>query len=105
MVVERARRARNVHAHGFHVDRSARAALKHQQPLVLWFTGLPGSGKSTIANLVERKLHALGRHTVLLDGDNLRQGLNLDLGFNAASRAENVRRAGEVAQADDRRRR
>jgi bifunctional enzyme CysN/CysC len=90
--------ARNVHAHGFHVDRAARAALKHQKPLVLWFTGLPGSGKSTIANIVERKLHALGRHTALLDGDSLRQGLNLDLGFNAASRAENIRRAGEVAK-------
>ncbi len=90
--------ARNVHVHGFNIDRAARAALKHQKPLVLWFTGLPGSGKSTIANLVERKLHALGRHTALLDGDSLRQGLNLDLGFDAASRAENIRRAGEVAK-------
>jgi bifunctional enzyme CysN/CysC len=90
--------ARNVHVHGFNIDRGARAALKHQKPLVLWFTGLPGSGKSTIANLVERKLHALGRHTALLDGDSLRQGLNRDLGFDAASRAENIRRAGEVAK-------
>jgi bifunctional enzyme CysN/CysC len=90
--------ARNVHAHGFLVDRSARAALKHQKPLVLWFTGLPGSGKSTIANIVERKLHALGRHTALLDGDSLRQGLNADLGFGAPARAENIRRAGEAAK-------
>ncbi|ALA16977.1 MULTISPECIES: sulfate adenylyltransferase subunit CysN [unclassified Chelatococcus] len=90
--------ATNVHRHGFDVDRAARAGLKHQRPLAVWFTGLPGSGKSTIANLVERKLHALGRHTTVLDGDDLRQGLNADLGFDLASRAENVRRAGEVAR-------
>src|SRR5690606_6797798 len=90
--------ATNVYRHGFDVDRAARAGLKHQRPLAVWFTGLPGSGKSTIANLVERKLHALGRHTTVLDGDDLRQGLNADLGFDLASRAENVRRAGEVAR-------
>lgn len=90
--------ATNVHRHGFDVDRTGRAGLKHQRPLAVWFTGLPGSGKSTIANMVERKLHALGRHTMVLDGDDLRQGLNADLGFDLASRAENVRRAGEVAR-------
>jgi bifunctional enzyme CysN/CysC len=93
-----ARGATNVHRHGFDVDRAARAALKHQRPLAVWLTGLPGSGKSTIANLVERKLYALGRHTVVLDGDGLRQGLNADLGFDAAARAENIRRAAEVAR-------
>ena len=69
---------------------------------MLWFTGLSGSGKSTIANLVEKKLHALGKHTFLLDGDNVRHGLNKDLGFTEADRIENIRRVGEVAQADDR---
>ncbi|MDJ1158148.1 sulfate adenylyltransferase subunit CysN [Chelatococcus sp. SYSU_G07232] len=97
-MVREALGATNVHRHGFDVDRAARAGLKHQRPLVVWFTGLPGSGKSTIANLVERKLHALGRHTAMLDGDDLRQGLNADLGFDLASRGENVRRAGEVAR-------
>lgn len=90
--------ATNVHRHGFDVDRAARADIKHQRPLVLWFTGLPGSGKSTIANLVEAKLHALGRHTMTLDGDALRQGLNADLGFDASARTENIRRVGEVAR-------
>ena len=75
-----------------------RAEAKGQQPLVVWLTGLPGSGKSTIANIVESKLVALGRQTMLLDGDNLRQGLNADLGFDAAGRSENVRRVGEVAK-------
>ena len=88
----------NVHLHGFDVDRAVRSAQKNQRPLVVWFTGLPGSGKSTIANLVERRLVAAGRHTMLLDGDSLRIGLNSDLGFDAASRAENIRRAGEVAR-------
>jgi bifunctional enzyme CysN/CysC len=69
---------------------------------VLWFTGLSGAGKSTIANLVEKKLHAMGRHTYLLDGDNVRHGLNKDLGFTDADRVENIRRVGEVAQADGR---
>jgi len=79
------------------VDRVARGRLNQQRPAVLWFTGLSGAGKSTIANLVERRLHALGRHTYVLDGDNLRHGLNRDLGFSEADRAENVRRASEVA--------
>ncbi len=79
------------------VDRAARGRLHGQRPAVLWFTGLSGAGKSTVANLVERRLHALGRHTYVLDGDNLRHGLNRDLGFSEADRAENVRRASEVA--------
>jgi bifunctional enzyme CysN/CysC len=72
--------------------------LKGQKPAVLWFTGLSGAGKSTIANLVEKKLHALGKHSFLLDGDNVRHGLNRDLGFNDADRVENIRRVGEVAK-------
>ncbi len=92
------RRATNVHRHGFTVTREAHAALKHQKPAVLWFTGLSGAGKSTIANLVEQKLHARGVHTALLDGDNVRHGLNKDLGFTAADRVENIRRVGEVAR-------
>ncbi|HEX4432563.1 MAG TPA: sulfate adenylyltransferase subunit CysN [Frankiaceae bacterium] len=91
------RRADNVHWQSVEVDKSARSALKHQDPTVLWFTGLSGAGKSTIANIVERKLHALGRHTYLLDGDNLRHGINKDLGFTTADRVENVRRTAEVA--------
>ena len=80
------------------VDKGSRAALKHQTPKVLWFTGLSGSGKSTIANLVEQKLHRDGRHTYLLDGDNVRHGLNKDLGFADADRVENIRRIGEVSK-------
>jgi len=80
------------------VSREAHAALKGQAPALLWFTGLSGSGKSTIANLVEKKLHAAGRHTFLLDGDNVRHGLNKDLGFTEADRIENIRRVGEVAK-------
>ena len=83
--------------HAMQVDRQARARLNRQRPGVVWFTGLSGSGKSTIANLVERRLHAEGRHTYLLDGDNLRHGLNADLGFSPEDRAENIRRIGEVA--------
>ena len=79
------------------ISRIARAALKQQRPAVLWFTGLSGAGKSTIANLVDRRLYALGRHTAVLDGDHVRQGLNRDLGFTAADRAENIRRISEVA--------
>ncbi len=79
------------------VDRTARAALKRQVPTVVWFTGLSGAGKSTVANLVERKLFAMGRHTYLLDGDNVRYGLNRDLGFSEADRVENIRRVSEVA--------
>ncbi|PWW00217.1 adenylylsulfate kinase /sulfate adenylyltransferase subunit 1 [Hoeflea marina] len=92
------RRADNVHWQAIDVTREARAELKHQKPAVLWFTGLSGSGKSTIANLVEKRLHALGRHTVLLDGDNVRHGLNRDLGFTEADRVENIRRVAEVAR-------
>ncbi|MFM5916602.1 MAG: sulfate adenylyltransferase subunit CysN [Novosphingobium sp.] len=92
------RRAQNVHWQALDVSRDAHAALKHQKPAVLWFTGLSGSGKSTIANLVEKRLHALGHHTFLLDGDNVRHGLNKDLGFTEADRIENIRRVGEVAK-------
>jgi bifunctional enzyme CysN/CysC len=92
------RRAGNVHWQAMDVTREARAGLKHQTPAVLWFTGLSGSGKSTIANLLEKRLHALGRHTVLLDGDNVRHGLNKDLGFTEADRVENIRRIAEVAR-------
>ena len=87
----------NVVWQGLDVDPAARARLKRQSPAVLWFTGLSGSGKSTVVNLVERRLHALGRHTYVLDGDRLRHGLNRDLGFSEADRAENVRRISEVA--------
>jgi len=80
------------------VAREARAALKGQSPRVVWFTGLSGAGKTTIANLVDQRLHARGRHTALLDGDNLRHGINRDLGFSAADRAENIRRAAEAAR-------
>jgi bifunctional enzyme CysN/CysC len=98
MVAFSLRRATNIHAELFTVDKRARAALDHQKPLVLWFTGLSGSGKSTIANLVEQALHAQGRHTYTLDGDNLRHGLNRDLGFTDQDRVENIRRVGEVAK-------
>ena len=92
------RRSHNLHWQHLEVDREAHAALKGQKPKVLWFTGLSGAGKSTIANLVEKKLHQMGRHTFLLDGDNIRQGLNKDLGFTDADRVENIRRIGEVAK-------
>ena len=92
------RRATNVHRHGFSIPREAHASLKAQKPAVLWFTGLSGAGKSTIANIVEQKLHARGVHTAMLDGDNVRHGLNKDLGFTAADRVENIRRVAEVAR-------
>ncbi len=92
------RRAENVHWQALDVNRGARAGLKRQQPCVLWFTGLSGAGKSTIANLVEKQLFARGRHTYLLDGDNVRHGLNRDLGFTEADRVENIRRVAEVAR-------
>jgi bifunctional enzyme CysN/CysC len=92
------RRASNVHTHAMDVNKDRRAELKGQKPAVLWFTGLSGAGKSTIANLVERKLAEAGRHTYSLDGDNVRHGLNKDLGFTDADRVENIRRIGEVAR-------
>ena len=92
------RRASNVHAHAMDVDKSRRSELKGQKPAILWFTGLSGAGKSTIANLVERKLADAGCHTYSLDGDNVRHGLNKDLGFTDADRVENIRRIGEVAR-------
>lgn len=92
------RRATNVHWQALDVSKQVRADLKGQKPTILWFTGLSGSGKSTIANLVERKLVAEGRHTYLLDGDNIRHGLNRDLGFTDADRVENIRRVAETAK-------
>ncbi|HEX8262121.1 MAG TPA: adenylyl-sulfate kinase [Allosphingosinicella sp.] len=92
------RRSHNLHAQALEVTREARASIKGQRPRLLWFTGLSGAGKSTIANLVEKKLHLAGRHTYLLDGDNVRLGLNRDLGFTDADRAENIRRVGETAR-------
>ena len=90
--------ATDVHWHQVEIGKAARSALKAQKPAVLWFTGLSGAGKSTIANLVEKRLHALGRHTILLDGDNVRHGLNRDLGFTEADRVENIRRVAEVSR-------
>ncbi|NPD17639.1 sulfate adenylyltransferase subunit CysN [Xinfangfangia sp. D13-10-4-6] len=92
------RRSQNIHWQAVDINREAHAGLKNQKPAVVWFTGLSGSGKSTIANLVEKKLHAMGKHTFLLDGDNVRHGLNRDLGFTDADRVENIRRVGEVAR-------
>jgi bifunctional enzyme CysN/CysC len=92
------RRSENVRWQAFDVDKSARAELKGQRPCVLWFTGLSGAGKSTIANTVEKRLNALGHHTYLLDGDNVRHGLNKDLGFTDADRVENIRRIAEVSR-------
>jgi bifunctional enzyme CysN/CysC len=92
------RRSQNIHWQALEIGRESHAAQKGQRPYVLWFTGLSGSGKSTIANLVEKKLHALGKHSFLLDGDNIRHGLNRDLGFTETDRIENIRRVGEVAK-------
>jgi bifunctional enzyme CysN/CysC len=92
------RRSQNIHWQALDINKGSRAALKGQKPCALWFTGLSGAGKSTIANLVEKQLHALGRHTYLLDGDNVRHGLNRDLGFTDADRVENIRRVAEVAK-------
>ncbi len=92
------RRATNVHWQALAIDKRARAAQKQQLPACLWFTGLSGSGKSTIADMLERRLHALGHHTYILDGDNVRHGLNKDLGFTDTDRVENIRRVGEVAR-------
>jgi bifunctional enzyme CysN/CysC len=92
------RRAQNIHWQALDVTKSSRGSALGQRPAVLWFTGLSGAGKSTIANLVEKKLHAMGRHTYILDGDNVRHGLNRDLGFTDADRVENIRRVAEVAK-------
>ncbi|MES2290862.1 MAG: sulfate adenylyltransferase subunit CysN [Pseudomonadota bacterium] len=92
------RRAQNIHRQALEISREANATLKNQKPAVLWITGLSGAGKSTIANAVARKLHRMNRHTFLLDGDNVRHGLNKDLGFTEADRIENIRRVGEVAR-------
>ncbi|HKE95653.1 MAG TPA: sulfate adenylyltransferase subunit CysN [Povalibacter sp.] len=92
------RRAENIHWQALDVNKYARASLKGQKACVLWFTGLSGAGKSTVANLVEKRLHAIGRHTYTLDGDNVRHGLNKDLGFTDADRVENIRRVAEVTK-------
>ncbi len=98
MLRKASRKADNVHWQALDVTKAAHTTLKGHRPAVVWFTGLPSAGKSTIANLVERQLHAQGRHTYLLDGDNVRHGLNKDLGFTAEDRVENIRRVGEVAR-------
>src|SRR6185312_14374097 len=92
------RRATNIHHQTITVTKAERIELMHHRPAVLWFTGLSGAGKSTIANLVEAGLHARGVHTLMLDGDNVRHGLNKDLGFTEPDRVENIRRVGEVAK-------
>ncbi|TIS32649.1 MAG: sulfate adenylyltransferase subunit CysN, partial [Mesorhizobium sp.] len=98
MILHSLRRAENIHWQSLDVGKRGRSDLKNQRPAVFWFTGLSGSGKSTIANLFERKLFASGRHTYILDGDNVRHGLNRDLGFTDADRVENIRRVAEVAK-------
>jgi bifunctional enzyme CysN/CysC len=98
MILFGLRRATNIHRHDHLIGKKQHAALKHQKPMILWFTGLSGSGKSTIANLVQQKLHQHGHHTFMLDGDNVRHGLNRDLGFTDVDRVENIRRVGEVAK-------
>src|SRR6185437_1676507 len=92
------RRSQNIHWQAIEVNKDAHAALNAQRPCIVWFTGLSGAGKSTIANIVEKRLMADGRHTYLLDGDNVRHGLNKDLGFTEADRVENIRRVAEVAK-------
>jgi bifunctional enzyme CysN/CysC len=97
MVTHALRRSANISEHHYEIDREARAAQKNQEAKVIWLTGLSGSGKSTIANALEKKLFSLGTHAYVLDGDNMRLGLNKDLGFTREDRAENVRRVSEVA--------
>ena len=92
------RRGTNIHWQPLLVGKAQRAALKKQKPAILWFTGLSGAGKSTIANIVEQRLLGMGHHTMLLDGDNVRHGLTRDLGFTETDRVENIRRVGEVAK-------
>ena len=92
------RRSQNIHWQAININKQAHAAIKGQKPFILWFTGLSGSGKSTVANLVEKRLYSLGKHTSLLDGDDVRHGLNKDLGFTDADRVENIRRIAEVAK-------
>ncbi len=92
------RRATNIHWQALDIDKNSRGAHKGQKPAILWFTGLSGSGKSTVANMVEKKLHSMGRHTYTLDGDNVRHGLNRDLGFTDGDRVENIRRVAEVSK-------
>ena len=98
MIAFALRRATNIHPEHLAIEKEARARLKHQRPCIVWFTGLSASGKSTIAKLVEAQLHVAGHHTYMLDGDNVRHGLNHDLGFTDADRVENIRRVGEVAK-------
>jgi bifunctional enzyme CysN/CysC len=98
MIAFALRRATNIAWQPLSVGKNERSELKHQKPCIIWFTGLSGAGKSTIANIVDQKLFAMSRHTMLLDGDNIRHGLNKDLGFTEADRVENIRRAGEVAK-------
>lgn len=90
--------ATHLHPHQTDVDKFRRAGMKNQTPRILWLTGISGAGKSTIANILERKLHAMGRHTYLLDGDNIRQGICRDLGFSKEDRVENIRRIAEIAK-------
>jgi bifunctional enzyme CysN/CysC len=98
MIAFALRRATNIHPEHLAIEKQARAGLKHQRPCIVWFTGLSASGKSTIAKLVEAELHRQGHHTYMLDGDNVRHGLNRDLGFTDVDRVENIRRVGEVAK-------
>jgi bifunctional enzyme CysN/CysC len=98
MIAYALRRATNVHWQPLKIDKAARAALNGQEPCIIWFTGLSGAGKSTVADLLEQSLHRIGRHTIVLDGDNIRHGLNRDLGFTPEDRVENIRRVAEVAK-------
>jgi bifunctional enzyme CysN/CysC len=98
MIVHPLRRGQNVQVQKFDIDRATRAGLKGQRPAVAWLTGLSGAGKSTIANIVERRLTLAGHHCYIIDGDNIRHGVNKDLGFTAADRVENIRRAAEIAK-------